>query len=338
MTDPLSKATDIIKALKQELSQCRELWTAIDRDNPHLDSQSSYHWQKKLATSWIYGTTDMLESNKLINWRLEPIHPSAIASMKAKQCIKYWREYLRFNEAYYKSAKKFKFNAANPEETLINFLTRMADQIAQHGWGEPIEERAFRSFLGYVRRFQDGAFVEHIFPKKMEVHHGMIIRNIDPERYPIPEELACQILTTFADKALEGRKDARLTALECLALCWICLTAARLKLPTFFEELLASKVSSLNPNALSPTIALPTLFGLKKVPISQKIAQFLFSLASISTKAPTEIFFRRPRKTLTRSLEEVIESIAPNPKYGHITYVSLMTLPHHFGNHRHQHK
>lgn len=338
MIDPLSQTTDIIKTLKQELSQCRELWTAIDRDNPHFDPQTDLHWQKKLATSWIYGTTDMLESNELINWRLEPIPSSAIASMKAKECIKYWREYLRFKEAYYKSSKKFKFNTPNPGETLVNFLTRMASQIAQHGWGEPIEERAFRSFLGYVRRFQDGAFVEHIFPKKMEIHHGLIIRNIDSERYPIPEELACQILMAFADKALEGRKDARLTALECLALCWICLAAARLKLPTFFEALLATKVSSLNPNAHSPTIALPNLFGPKEVPISKKIAQFLFSLASISTKTPTEIFFRRPRKTLTRSLEEVIESIAPNPKYGHITYVSFMTLPHHFDNHRYQRK
>jgi hypothetical protein len=114
--------------------------------------------------------------------------------------------------------------------------------------GAWLEERALKSFLGFIRKTypsEQVAFIENIFPQKMDMHFGSIIRLILPEAYPVPEKTAAEILIALAQKCRNGRIDARYTALEGLALSWICIACSRIRPPKTLEV-----VRSIPPEAV----------------------------------------------------------------------------------------
>jgi hypothetical protein len=126
----------------------------------------------------MYGTADMLEANELELWRPPPVLMSDLASSNARRCVRHWKEWMKITNKYYEPFADFVFPIFNQnkqlsnqskrvpyrDETLIEFLNRAAESIEKNGWGRPLEERSFRSFLGYVRKIpEEAAFVEHIF-------------------------------------------------------------------------------------------------------------------------------------------------------------------------------
>lgn len=217
----------------------------------------------------------------------------------------------------------------------------MARQVENEGKGHPLEWRALKSFLGFIRKtypVNEVAFIEHIFPKKMDLHFGKIIRIIPPAAYPIPEKTAAEILIELAQRCHNGRPDTRLTAAESLGLCWFCIAASHTQLPIHIETVSKIKISALQPSPDLPTILAPTWFGNRPVLISHRQSKFFNALARITSKKPRETILQRPLRSLTRLLEEVLQTVSPNPKYGHITYLSLLNHPHIYGDQRYQPK
>lgn len=165
-----------------------------------------------------------------------------------------------------------------------------------------------------------------------------IIRLIQPEAYPLPQVTAAELLIELARICRTGRINSQLTAAESLGFCWMCLTASRLRLPIYLKILYKTKVSALQFGSGKPTLLVPTCFGDRSIIISRQVAKYLDALSRIPSKEPRETIFQRPLRSLTRMLVEAVENIAPRPEYGNITYVSLLSHPHHFGNHRPQPK
>lgn len=85
-----------------------------------------------------------------------------------------------------------------------------------------------------------------------------------------------------------------------------------------------------------PILQVPTWFGNRPVEISHLMSNFLKVLSRVPSKEPRETILQRPLRSLTRMFEEVLQSVAPNPEYGNITYLSLLSQPHIFGDHRYQ--
>ncbi len=142
----------------------------------------------------------------------------------------------------------------------------------------------------------------------MDLHFGRIIRFIPLEAYPIPEKTAAEFLIALVRLCRNGRSDARHTALESLALCWLCIACSRIRLPKTLEMVrnlqLAAVLSGaefgvsknrtfgqvpywrpLEDDDFS-VLQAPTLFGSQPLKISNCIATFLKIVARIPSKKP----------------------------------------------------
>lgn len=340
MNAPLKEAQEILNDLENDLAKTRALWKQIEIDNPGFDPVSDEHWKIRCARSWLHGATDIRESNQLEKWIVDHPPLSETAKSSAIQCIKYWREWLVIKDAYYEPFADFEFENPHEGESLIEFILRMAKIVEEEGPCARLEWRAMKSFLAYLRNIalEEIAFIEQIFPQKMDVIHGRIIRKIAPEVPSIPEETAGTILMGLAHRCRFGRRNAHLTAAESLGLSWFCLTASRLRLPIHIEALKDIKIKSLQLDGEFPTLLIPTFFGDRCIRISNRVAKFLRALSLIPSTKPRETILQSPLRSLTRTFAGVVDDVSPNPAFGNITYVSLLSPPHHFGNHRYQPK
>ena len=340
MNDSLNEAQEILNDLENDLAKTRTLWKQIEMDNPGFDPVSEEHWKIRCARSWLHGATDVRESNQLEKWIFDHPPLSETAKSSASKCIKYWREWLVITKAYYEPFEDFEFEKPRKGESLISFILRMSKIVEEEGPCARLEWRALKSFLAYLRNIamNEIAFIEQIFPQKMDVMHGRILRKIAPEVPSIPEEMAGTILTGLAHKCRFGPRNAHLTAAESLGLSWLCLTASRLRLPIHLKILKGIKITSLRLDGEFPTLLIPTFFGDRCIRISNRVAQFLHALSLIPSIKPRETILQSPFRSLTRTFAGVVEDMAPNPAFGNITYVSLLSPPHYFGNQRYQPK
>ncbi len=339
-SNPLNKIKDILDELEKDLDEVKKIWDEMREINPHFDQLSEEHWIERRTYSWLHGATNVQESNELEQWLFDSPSPSYTAKMKASEAIKHWKNYLKDNNSKYNPLATFKFYSPLKNETLEEFLKRMAIKIAKEGFGEPWRRRKFKNFLDYFRNLisEEHAFIEHIFPYKMDIFHGMVIRKVAPEVFAIPVETASSILIDLANQIHYGRPNVQYTAAESLGLCWICLTASRLRLPVHLEMLHKFKTTSLHIKEKRPQLSIPTLFGDRKIQISSRVAQYLQTLSQISSKKQRLTILQRPLRSLTRCLASTIKKLPIPSDFGNITYVSLMSSPHHAGLHRYQPK
>lgn len=341
MSDPIEEAQQVLIELETELCKCRSLWVQLQNDNPGFEQTSEENWQIKHARSWIHGATDLWESNAIETWLFDKPPLSDNAKEKASKCIKYWKIWLEQSNAYYGDFEDFEIEKPHKGEMLRDYLIRMADLVEKEGKGARLGWRALKSFLGYMRKIapEEIAFIEQIFPKKMDIYFGKIIRIIAPEVYPIPQEVAGDIICELVRLATQGRPNGHLSALETLGQCWMCLTASRLRLPTYIEMIEKTKVIAISNNGEYPMMFVPTLFGARKIRISHRIAKFLLALSRIPSKHPRETILQSPIRSLRRTLDRAIENCALNPDLGNITFVTMLSPPHPFGkDHRYQPK
>ncbi len=330
------EAQGILIDLKTELQKGRNLWLPIEKNNPNFEQASEKNWRQKHARCWLHGGTDLMEIIALEKWIFDNPPLSESAKEKAATCIKCWKEWLEQTDKYYGDFDEFEIEKPLEDETLYAYLLRTAETVEREGKGARLEWRALKSFLGYMRKIapEEIAFIEQIFPKKMDIRCGTIIRKNQPEVYAIPQEAACSILCELQRMVLEGRPNSRLSALESLGLCWMCLTASRLRLPTYVEMIEKVEASSICTEGDYPVIWIPTLFGSRKIRISKRVAGYLLALSRIPSKFPRKTILQCPKRTLTRTFDRAFENCALNPAFGNITYVTMLSPPHHFDNHR----
>ena len=235
--NPIEEAQNILIDLESKLKKFESDWKKIRKENPTFEEVSEDNWQQKKARCWLHGGTRIWETNEFEKWLFDKPPLSATAKEKASKCIKYWREWLEQTDKYYADFKEFELEKPIKDEALYEYLCRISRIVENEGKGARLEWRALKSFLAYLRNIapEEIAFIEQIFPKKMDVYYGRIFRKIPPEVYAIPQKTACSILGELSCMATKGRKNGHLSALESLGFAWMCLTASRLRLPTHLE-------------------------------------------------------------------------------------------------------
>ena len=340
MGDHLENAKKVLDKLEQGVEQLKEIWSPPREDLSFFFHPKPRTWEEKKASCWISGSGEISESDELEKRVQIDLSFSDLAKKDAVNCVAFWREWLSITKAYYEDFDAFDFDEPLDGETLFEFLTRMAYFIEKEGPGARLEWRAFKSFLGYLRKLssEEVAFIEHIFPRKMAIFDKRIIRKIAPEEPPLPIKTVLKILRELAFMSRHGHKNVQLGALESLGLCWMCLIAARLRLPIDFEVLRANKSSALIFNGEIPYLEVPTLFGPKKVRISNLVFRFLETLSHIPSKKPRTTILQRSSRSLKRPFGAALQNTHMPEKFGNITYISLLKLPHYAGEHRFQPK
>jgi hypothetical protein len=337
--DGIEEAQNILIDLKNNLEVSRKIWLSLEKDNPHIDELSLEKWNKE-ARCWLHGATDLMESNELERWLFDHPPLSNTACGKATKYIKYWKEWLEIEPKgkpryYTPDFDEFRLEDPLKNERLYEYLHRIAILKERKGKRDPLRWRALKSFLNYLRNLPtpEVAFIEQIFPEKMDVK-GRIIRKIQPQVYPISVEIAGKILYKLAEIAINGRTNSQLTALEALGLCWMCLTASRLRQPTNIKMI--EKVSPNNiiyrDDLVWPKMNVPTLFGEREITISNRLSKYLLALAKIPSKKLRKSILQSQRRVLERPLSQAIENCAIDPCLGKITWVTFLSPPHHANN------
>lgn len=339
MSKQLDEAKEILNDLEKDLEKSAAIWQQIHIDNPWFPYASNQEWQRKKAYCWIHGATEFHETNELERWLFDHPPLSDSAKENAAKCVDYWRKWLEIKDAYYEPFEDFEFEYPQDHETLNQFLFRMAKKVEKEGRGARLEWRALKSFLSYLRNIaqEEIAFIEQIFPQKMGFSGNQIIRKIAPEVYPIPYETAARILIELARQCRVNRTNAQLAAAESLGLCWLCLSASRLRLPIYLESIYAIGSTAIQLDETLPILKVPTLFGDRAVRISTRVAKYLYLLSNIPSKKPRKIILQTPMRSLTRTLDRALDGLETE-FYGNITYITFLSSPHHFGNHRYQPK
>ncbi len=213
MIEPLAKIKEIINDLQNGIDRKKQIRDQIVQDNPGLQESPAEKWKKEKSRCLIHAATDVWE---LIE--LECRHPypplSEMAGMNAKECVAYWREWLEQTEAYYEPFEDFEFDEPLKNETLREFIIRMVETVEAEGIDSRLEWRALKSFLNYLRQInhKEWAFIEHLFPKKMDIFDKRIIRKVPPEIYPISEILVGKIIQELMNMTLNDRPNAQHTA------------------------------------------------------------------------------------------------------------------------------
>lgn len=339
MSEELEEAKSMLNDLENDLKELEAFYNQVRIDNPCFSPVSNQEWERKKACCWIHGATELHETNELERWLFDNPPLSDFAKENATECVRCWREWLEIKDAYYEPFEAFEFEKPFEEETLREFLLRMARKVQEEGKGARLEWRALKSFLSYLRKMpQEGiAFIEQIFPQKMGFSGDQIIRKIAPEVYSIPYEIAARILLELARQCRFSRTNAQLAAVESLGLCWLCLSASRLRLPIHLESIQAIESKAIQLDGEFPILKVPTLFGDRTIRISTRVAKYLDCLSHIPSKKPRTTILQSPIRTLARTLDRALASLELE-SLGNITYVTLLSYPHHFGNHRYQPK
>ncbi len=392
MIDPFDEACDVLNEFDQEITRVKAMWEQLAKDNPHFEQVSPKNWQEKHHRMWLHGATDVWECNELERRLYGNLPDTKIAQSSALGIYKAWRKWLKTSgipkvwkairydkkrgeneefeskepsDAYYATDDRFDVEKPSKDETLLDFIIRLARSLEDNGKGHRLEYRALKSFIDFIRKTyptEQVAFIEHIFPKKMDLHFSRIIRLIPLEAYSIPEKTAAEILIELARRCRNGRPDARHTAAESMALCLLCIATSRIRLPKTLKmvqdievkailsgaEFSISTVSTYGSkhdgfyrpfsNSDFSVLQVPTWFGKQPLKISNRVAAFLKAVARIPSKKPRETILQRPMGSLRRTLDEVLQVVAPPAEYGNITYLSFLDQPHIFGDHRPQPK
>ncbi len=328
--DDLAEVKAILRNLKSELNKIEEI---------ALKYSTEAEWKKRKARHWLHGATETFESLKLEEWLYDKPPISKIAQSLAQTCFDSWSDFIREDGVYADFSEKH-LPKPKDQERLIDYLIKLSQGVEASGWGTRTHNKALRSFLHFLRQGypqKEIGFIEHIFPQKIELRNGAIIRKVPNEVYAISQEMAAEIVIILSKICLDGRANAQHTAAECLGLCWLCLTASRLRLPVFVESLANIKLKALRKGRY-PTIEIPTLFGNRKIRISKLIANFLDALSKIPPNTPRETILQKPFRSLRRAFDEALQETTFNDQLGNITFVTLLSPPHPLGQRRYQPK
>lgn len=323
---------EIIEDLTNEIDGIKRIEKSLRKANPDFKQVSEQEWRKREARCWIHGATNTSETIALEQWLTAHLSRSKTAQSKALDHYSKWAEFL-LEEGIYVDFSEKDLPRPAKEESLLNYMHRHAQLVENKGWGSKNSKLALKSFVAFLKKCnskKEIAFIEQIFPQKMDLLDGSIIRKIYPQVYPASEEILASIMKALAHQCAYGRLNARHNAAEALALSWLCLTAAQLRLPISLEkDIHKTKSSAILLNGEFPELLVLTHFGNQKVRISQRVAKFLCAVAHMPSPLLRKTILQSPIHDLRRALNTAIAAVNPNPDLGKITFLTFLSAPHH---------
>jgi len=303
-------------------------------ENLHLSKGWKDDLTKRFLRSYLHGATEVSECNELEEWLYPELLLSKIAKQNALTHYHRWAEFIFNNGVYVDFSETDLVFSPRKEENLYHYTQRLSYHVQDHGWGSKKNKRALRSYLFYLRKTiskKEISFLEHIFPKNMDLRYGSLIRLVRSQSHSISEQNASEIIKALGKAVMVGRSNAMLKNAEALALCWICLTSSRLRLPTTLECLHATPLNAITIRDSHATIQIPTIFGPYSLKISQRVALYLQAIAKTPSAFPRNAIIQSTLHDLRRSLKSAIKKALIPEKCGNITFLTFMSPPHHAG-------
>lgn len=333
MSKNCSELQAIIEELIADIEKVKEIWCGIRTDNPTFEQVSEENWESKEALLWIHGETKTFKANELERWLFAEPPLSETAKSDANDNYLTWIDHLR-EDGIYSEFDVDDLSKPLKKESLINYVIRLSQIVEENGWGTKKQRRALKSFLHFLREDysrEDVAFIEHIFPQKIDLRGGRIIRKIRPQVFPISHQVAGSIVKELAKQCASGRANARHHAGEALALIWLCLSSSRIRWQRSLESVHGLSVDAIVYDKEYPELLAPSFFGPYPVRIGNRVARFLQAVARIPSKSQRNTILQTSLPDLRKPLNTAIRNAKLSSELGEITYLTFLSYPHYFG-------
>ncbi|MCB1181227.1 MAG: hypothetical protein KDK55_04315 [Chlamydiia bacterium] len=351
MNPDLFQLKELILLFRNQLAD-RIPWTH-EGINPSLEKRPKtlQQWEKDEAYSWIF-----LETNYLFFWGLSdesnrsqlslayPNYPECLLQPAESVYSKWGMQEKKIGDyrgitSLIKEIYKYKRYGIPPPETkesLIVYVKRLKRLVSEETISKKIWKESLGCFLEFVRISipqEHLGFIDVIFPEDRAFHSDSIIRLIRKEKFPTNIIFTAQILKNLSEEMLWGDVRSQLAAAESLAFSWLCLTSARLQLPTTIKLLRTFDCASLTKEKCPErkalperyTLKIPTQFGSIPVEISKLLFNYLCILAkNIQTNCS---FFCSSQRSLERTFDRAVNQRPLRTEEGEITFTTLTSWP-----------
>ncbi len=332
MDKDCSEVVKIITEWFDDIDEVKRIWEHIANLNPEFEQASEENWRKKEASLWLHGETRTFEAVEFEKWLMinAPIANMAITPVMGH--LFQWKEHLR-EVGIYAEFSESDILPPLKNESLIDYVLRMAQTIENRGWGNKKQKRAAKSFLHFLReKHEKGcAFIEHIIPEKNDLRAGKIIRIIRPQVYPISQEIAGAIVKEVANQCINGRANAQHHACEVFTLILMCVTSSRIRWPRTLESVHELPKKGLIIKKESAKLSIPSIFGPHRIQISNRVTKLITAISKIPSKTARKTILQTPLPDLRKTLRSVINKVNPPPEVGEITFLTFLSHPHYFG-------
>jgi len=325
MSNQLEEVKKILVWFQEQLKKKERIWKQSAPDA----------WSCEEAYCWIYADS---------NYAFSQCDRSTPIIEAAKQLARpYYDKWLDL-ERDCQSIHGYIIPPPASEDTLQSYLEQLSVEIRAEGRCKTIRWKSLRSFTFLLHeKLPKGqlGFIEVIFPERMEIFDGKVIRIVDKTVYPVDIIIACKILQKLAHMALEGRANAQQSAATTLGLAWMCLCSSRKRLPTELILIHGATASSVrlpvpdtkNEEEPKGSLALPTLCGPFAIPISKELANYLVALSLLSPPSMGTII-GSPLGSLHRTFQRAVDQVPEAAQLGKITFLTFMSHPHEAFGHR----
>lgn len=333
MKKNVAEIQSIIEDLITSIDQVKEVWNGIRKDNPDFEQVSEDSWTSKEARLWMHGETKTLEAMELERWLFVELPISQTAKSIAMDNYLAWGDHLR-EDGSYEDFIVHDLPKPQEEETLSDYIINLSRRVEENGWETKEQKLALHSFLHFLREDyhqEDIAFIEHIFPKKMDLRADRIIRKVPQQIYPISHEIAGAIIKELAYQCCSGRENARHHAGEALGLIWLCIATSKIRLPRTLESVHKLGADAIVFKENHAALHVPSIFGTYPVRIGNQVATFLAALANIPSKETRKAILQTSLPDLRKPLKTAIKKVNPPQDLGKITFLTFLSYPHHFG-------
>lgn len=328
--------------IKDRIPDFREIAFALAPDNFWIED-NAYTWI--YAEAWHYRSLMLQpQNNRLPEYYLQPALP--------------------LYQKWYDLEKDIVYCGCTipvpGDINLADYLQELATCVEEKNEKRAVWIKSLKSFVQYIREdipLEFQGTLNGIFPYKMEirrghtlqyikdelenVEHSYILRNIEDPVYPIDILAASDILQNLATVVLEGRPNSQHNAAEALGFAWLCHAVGSARLTTrenivYETPLTAFKVvdpiNLKNPFQSKYIVNIKTLYGVKDIPISKTLYNFLISLP----RSPGSVcVFSKPISTLLRTLyNKGVKKSDRARSLGKITFLTFMSQATHVIGHR----
>ncbi len=323
----LDEALDVLRDFKQKMDEKEKIWrqlsTAAFTDNQYGNNS----WETHEAECWLYAT---INPEGYSHSELLPVTMNCkYAEAEAAIYRNAWEDQMWKWETNLDCPLE-DFPKAEKEEFLAAYINRLCKILVQKETTN-IYKRLIFSFFHYLReRFPENMipFLDTKCPQNRKVRVGIIERLIFEKQRPLPIQIAGSIIKAIADKAINGRKNGAQNLVQVLAMCWLSLSIARLRIPVRVEDLHQVPLSSLQLTCKTADFNIPSQFGWQKVHVSDHCHRLLLALQKMSQDKGIGLLFIAQLPALRRTLRKITEIIAPCYEPGDITFMTFQSNPH----------
>jgi len=339
MKNDFSNLKNILKNFINQIDDRKKIAKSIYPNFPEFDDDHPKinGWEQEQCFIWLYA---------------EPYYYLLPKDQKKHQIPKcFFQPAITFFNEWQKkdldiqAYEKLIIQPPNQNETLKEYLHKLYfHAINKNTFLKDRWKKSLTSFCSFLRKEyleEEEGFLDCIFPEHINFSSHRILRKVPENIYPIDILDTKNILSTFSNIILNGRKNIIHTTAESLAILWINLAIANTNtlakitsISTITEKNLFMKSIPKEKHFFKTFyyLIIPSLFYEDKIIISKTLYNFLLALSKINNGP----ILSRSLNTLRKRFRKNLKNCKLSAKHDEISFQTFLSNPHELIGHRYR--